>query len=91
MIDAARVRYDTGSDTLYIALVPQPAVDALETESGFVVRIDAHGNAIGATVMDARERWSADVASLAGELARRLPIDASEARQLLDSTLHAAS
>ena len=79
------VRYDRGSDVLYISARQEAAAKGVEDRRGIVWRYDKDGNLIGVTIMDFGELWTGKHDELAGELSRRFHVPASDVEDALES------
>lgn len=81
------VRYDTRSDTLYIATTKDPAAKGFEDDRGIVWRYATGGELIGATIMDFYDLWAGDSEHLAHQIADKFHIPEPQAQVVVDRGL----
>lgn len=81
------VRYDAGSDVLYITTSFEPSAKGFEDERGIVWRYASDGSLIGATVMDFYDIWSGDESSLATAISEKFQIPEPQAHVVVDEGL----
>lgn len=88
-INSFNVVCDKGSDVLYIIKTDAPAARGKEDSYGVVWRYDGDGNLLGATVMDAYDRWHDDRKTLATRISDQFHIPTQQADVVLDHAFEA--
>ncbi len=82
------VKYDCGSDVLYISTRIDSASRGIEDEYGFVWRY-RDDELIGVTVIDFKDYWTFHIPILAGEISNRFHFPLSQVELVLHRALKA--
>ncbi|HEX4196711.1 MAG TPA: DUF2283 domain-containing protein [Caulobacteraceae bacterium] len=85
------VAYDARADVLYISARMEPMACGTEDPHGIVWRYGSDGKLIGATIVDFREVWGDNAASLAFEIAARFDIPRRQALNVVEHALESGT